>query len=241
MAKLITDACSAENFKFITESAQGGKKPPMYVIEGVYAVADSTNGNGRSYPYELLKEEIDRFTEEMVKTGRALGELEHPSYAEINPAESAIRILDLWEDNKTWVGKSCILASAPEFGIRGTPKGDILLSLVQYGTKMGFSTRAVGDLNEDETKVTDMKLCTIDCVGNPSIGSFCQSNGDRFVNGILESKNFVISNHGEIYEAPYRKLESRLSKRPNTFITEKRNADLFKAVDCFFKSLREVR
>lgn len=73
------------------------------------------------------------------------------------------------EDNKSWIGESCILASQPEFGIRGTPKGDILLSLVQYGTKMGFSTRAVGEVDDDGT-VSELKLCTIDVVGEPSIG-----------------------------------------------------------------------
>ena len=37
MAKLITDACSTEGFKFITESVKGKDKPPMYILEGVYA------------------------------------------------------------------------------------------------------------------------------------------------------------------------------------------------------------
>ena len=37
MAKLITDACSTEGFKFITESVKSKDKPPMYILEGVYA------------------------------------------------------------------------------------------------------------------------------------------------------------------------------------------------------------
>jgi len=47
----------------------------------------------------------------MVNEGRALSELEHPQYPEVNPAEAAIRITDLKEDNKCWIGESCILAS----------------------------------------------------------------------------------------------------------------------------------
>ena len=238
MAKLITDACSTEGFKFITESATGkdGKsKPPMYVLQGVYAQAETTNGNGRSYPYKLLKGEIDRFTEEMVKTGRALGGLEHPDYPDIKPEDSCIRILQLKEDNnKTWVGRSCILASAPEFGIKGTPKGDLLLSLVQYGTKVGFSTRALGELNEDETEVTAMNLCTIDCVLNPSIGSFCDSNGNRFVNGILESKTFVCNFHAG-KERTYEAFEKKLSRMPNTRISSKKSAHLAAAVHDFLE------
>lgn len=162
--------------------------------------------------------------------------MEHPDYPEINPVESAIRILSLKEDNKSWIGESCILASQPEYGIRGTPKGDILLSLVQYGTKVGFSTRAVGEVNDDGI-VTEMKLCTIDCVANPSIGQFCESNGDRFVNGILESKNFIINTHGEILEAKYSKLEDSLKKMPNTFISSKKAEHLGNAFHEFLESL----
>lgn len=232
-AKLITDNAPINEFEFIKESR--GDSAPMYILKGIYAQADIKNGNGRIYPYEDLKDEIERYDKEMIQTGRALGELEHPDYPEINPAESAIRILNLKEDNKSWVGESCILASFPERGIRGTPKGDILLGLVQYGTKMGFSTRAVGEVKDDI--VTNLKLCAIDCVGNPSIGQFSDSNANRFVNGILESKSFIINTHGEILESKYDKLEKKLSKMPNTNIGSKKAEYLGKAVHEFFESL----
>ena len=157
---------------------------------------------------------------------------------EIRPQESAIRILSMKEDNKCWIGESCILASQPEFGIRGTPKGDILLSLVQYGTKVGFSTRAVGEVDDDGV-VSNMKLCTIDCVANPSIGQFCESNGERFVNGILESKNFVITQHGDILEAKYDTFENKLAHMPNTFILSKKAEHVGNAFHEFLESLVE--
>lgn len=236
MAKLIVENASVDNFEFLTESVNDKTKPNTYILKGIYACADLVNGNNRSYPYQILKPEIDRFNKEMVETGRALGELEHPDYPEINPAESAIRILSLKEDNKSWIGESCILASQPDFGIRGTPKGDILLSLVQYGTKVGFSTRAVGEVGDDGV-VNELKLCTIDCVAEPSIGQFTESNASRFVNGILESKSFMINNHGEILEVPYKKFEKRISKLPNTYIASKKASVLGAAVDEFLKSL----
>jgi len=236
MAKLINDVYDFGNVKFLTESADSkAKKPPMYILEGVYAQADCRNGNGRAYPYELLKSEMDRFSDEMVKTGRALGSLEHPDYPEIRPEDSCVRILSLKEDNKSWIGRSCILASCPEFHINGTPKGDLLLSLVQYGTKIGFSTRALGELNEDETEVTELKLMTIDAVTNPSIGIFCSSNGNRFVNGILESKQFVCDFH-PLKEAAYDGLARKLAKAPNTCISSKKAEFLGDAVREFFAS-----
>ena len=235
MAKLIVETADVDRFEFVKDK-QDSSKPTTYILKGIYAQSEQQNGNGRRYPYDLLKSEIDRFDREMIQTGRALGELEHPSCPEIRPQESAIRILSIKEDNKCWIGESCILASQPEFGIRGTPKGDILLSLVQYGTKVGFSTRALGEVDDDGV-VSDVKLCTIDCVANPSIGSFCESNGDRFVNGILESKEFVITQHGDIYEAKYNTFENKLKKMPNTYISSKKAAHIGSAFHDFFESL----
>lgn len=107
---------------------------------------------------------------------------------------------------------------------------------MQYGTKVGFSTRALGELNEDETEVVAMNLCTIDCVLNPSIGSFCNSNGNRFVNGILESKTFVCDLHNRV-EPVYETLEKKLSRMPNTAISSKKAEFLGAAVHDFFESL----
>lgn len=235
MAKLITDNAPIDAFELLTESLEPNK-PKTYILKGIYAQSSAKNGNGRTYPYEMLKAEIDEFDREFIQTGRALGELEHPDCAEIRPQESAIRILEMHEDKGSWIGKSCILATQPEFGIRGTPKGDILLSLVQYGTKIGFSTRAVGEVGDDGV-VTNMKLCTIDAVANPSIGQFCETNGNRFVNGILESKDFIINTHGEVFEVPYKKFEQRISKLPNTYISSKKAEVLGAAVHSFLESL----
>ena len=237
--KLITETALTEGFRFLTESSSDNQ--PMYIIEGVYAQADTKNGNGRIYKYKDLKSEVDRFRTEMIETGRALGELEHPSYPEINPKKAAIRILSMDEDNKNWIGRSVILCSFPERNIRGTPEGDILLGLCQYGTQMGFSTRAVGEVS-DNGIVTDLKLCAIDCVANPSIGIFCKNNADRFVNGILESKDFVLNNHGDVVEnleGSYNKLESKLAKMPKTNISAKKSKYLGDAITSFFNSIVE--
>lgn len=236
MSKLITDSTQQFECKLITES-MGDDKIPLYKIRGVYAQADVRNGNNRIYPYENLKSEMERFNEEMVKTGRALGNLEHPNHAEIKPDEAAVRILSIKEDNKSWIGESCILASYPEKGIKGTPKGDILLGIVQYGTKVGFSTRAVGDVNESTGEVTGLHLCTIDCVTSPSIGIFCSSNADRFVNGILESKQFVVNVHGQILEEKYNSFQKNLSNLPNTNISSIKNEAVGDAIVKFLNSI----
>ena len=129
------------------------------------------------------------------------------------------------------------MCSDEKFGIKGTPAGDILAALTNYGTKWGLSTRALGDVDESTGKVTDLQLCTIDTVTNPSIGEMVSSNGDRFVNGILESKQFICNVHGEVLEQKYNRLEEGLSKMPNTYVSSKRNEHVFKALNDFFSSL----
>lgn len=235
-----------KTFKLIAESANeiemvkqehDPSKPMTMKFRGLGAVSSRKNANGRTYPYELLKREIEKFDHDMVKTGRALGELEHSSSAEISPDRAAVRFLSLTEDNKSWIAEGVILCTDEKFGVRGTPCGDVLASLTNYGTKWGLSTRALGEVDESTGEVTDLQLCTIDAVVNPSIGEMVSSNGDRFVNGILESKQFICNMHGQILEEKYDAFQKSLAKMPNTRIASKRNEKVFAALNDFFKSL----
>lgn len=198
--KLIVEDDFNDYKTVITENAETGAKKIKLV--GPYIVADKNNNNKRKYIYEDLKPEVERFIKEMVNSNRALGELEHPKYAHINPERAAIKIesLTLDEATKTWIGTSVVLASDLKNNIKGTPLGDILASLVQYGTKLGFSTRGVGSI--EESIVRNYRITTVDCVTNPSIG--------EFVEGVLESKNFVINTHGMILEANYEQMEQEI-------------------------------
>jgi hypothetical protein len=208
------------DIEVITETVKTGGK--IIKLKGPYIIADKVNGNKRSYEYKSLKPEVDHFVKNFVNKNRALGELEHPNYAHINPERSAIRITSLVEDNKTWIGESIVLASNPSQGIIGTPQGDILAALIQYNTSLGFSTRGVGKVHEGIVK--DYKLCTIDCVANPSIG--------EFVEGILESKDFMINQHGAIVEATYETFENGLTK-----LTRNKNDQIFELLRNFLSGL----
>ena len=212
-------------------------KPFTMKFNGVAACASRKNANGRVYPYELLKREIEKFDKEMVQTGRALGELEHSSSPEISPDRAAVRFLSLTEDNQNWIAEGVILCSDEKHGVKGTACGDTLAALTNYGTKWGLSTRALGEVDESTGEVTDLQLCTIDAVVNPSIGELVSSNGDRFVNGILESKQFVCNIHGEVIEEKFNKFEKSLKKMPNTYVSSKRNEKVFAALSEFFSSL----
>lgn len=237
---------NTKTLKLIAESANeiemvkqdhDPSKPFTMKFRGLAAVSERKNANGRSYPYELLKHEVEKFDKEMVQTGRGIGELEHSSSPELNPDRAAVRFLSLTEDNKSWIAEGVILCTDEKFGIRGTQCGDTLAALTNYGTKWGLSTRALGDVDESTGEVTDLQLCTIDAVVNPSIGEMVSSNGDRFVNGILESKQFVCNIHGEVLEEKFNNFEKSLSKMPNTYISSKKNERVFAALNEFFSSL----
>ena len=130
-----------------------------------------------------------------------------------------------------------MLCSDEKHGIKGTVCGDTLYSLTQYGTKWGVSSRAMGTVDEETGIVSDLNLVTIDTVLNPSIGEMVTSDGNRFVNGILESKQWICNTHGELVERKFNAFESKLRKMPKTNISSKKADYLGKAVSDFFNSL----
>ena len=235
-------------FKMITEStsdiemikeAVDPNLPQTMKFRGVFMVSEQRNGNGRIYPYEELKKEVDRFRVEMIDTDRALMELEHPSSCEIDPTRACARILKIDEDNKSWIGEAVILCSDEKHGIKGTVCGDTLAALTNYGTKWGVSSRAMGTVDEKTGIVSDLHLVTLDAVMNPSIGEMVTADGNRFVNGILESKQWICNIHGELVESKFNALEKSLAKMPNTFDSKKRAAHVGKALTDFFNSIVE--
>ncbi len=231
--KLITEA--KQKVELVKE-AYDPDKPKTMKFRGIFMQSEKRNGNNRIYPYEELKSEVDRFIEEMVKTDRALQELEHPESSEIDPTRACARILSLEEDNKQWIGESVIICSDERFGIKGTLCGDTLAALAQYGTAFGVSSRAMGNVDDDGI-VSDLKLVTADVVMNPSIGEMVSTSGNRFVNGILESKRWLINNHGLLVECKIEDLEKKISKMPNTHISSKKNQFLVNAAMDFMKSI----
>jgi hypothetical protein len=92
-----------------------------------------------------------------------------------------------------------------------------------------MSSRALGKLNEESAginRVTDMRLIAVDCVADPS----CPK---AFVNGILESKQFVLAQDGQLEEI-YDKFEKTLKSLP----TREVQTYLKEQILSFFKFLK---
>lgn len=126
---------------------------------------------------------------------------------EIDLSRLCHKILSLEHDEKGkhFIGRSLVLS---------TPSGKILESLIKDKVKTGMSTKALGQIKEsnDSNIVTNFYLVGVDAVYDPSYSS-------AFVNGILESKEFIINSDNK-FEQAYDKFESGLSKYPSRYRDE---------------------
>ena len=199
--KLITEEIS--NVKIITEGKGSNK---TLHIEGVFLQGGIKNRNGRMYPVNILNNEVNRYCENFVGKGRALGELGHPDGPTVNLDRVSHKITSLVREGNNFVGKAKLLS---------TPMGKIASSLIGEGVTLGVSSRGVGTLKEDQTgcKVVgeDFQLATAaDIVADPSAP-------DAFVNGIMEGKEWVWEG-GSLRE----QLAENTAKRINTLVDQRR-------------------
>ena len=174
--KLITE--QIENVKYLTEKTEDGKK--RLYIEGTFLVGDAVNKNNRMYKMDTLRNEVERYNEEFIKTNRALGELGHPDTPTLNLERVSHKIVSLAEDGNTFYGKAMIL---------DTPYGQIVKNFIDSGVNLGVSSRAMGSVTMTKEGYNlvqdDLRLATAaDIVADPSAPG-------AFVNGIMENKEWL--------------------------------------------------
>ena len=166
-----------ETVDFIVEEKNGKKS--MF-IEGIFLQGDLQNRNGRMYPMATLRKEVQRYSENHIQKGRALGELGHPEGPTVNLDRVSHKIVSLKESGSNFIGKAKLL---------NTPMGNIAKSLIDEGVKLGVSSRGIGSLKPTREGVQvvsdDFMLSTAaDIVADPSAP-------DAFVEGIMEGREWV--------------------------------------------------
>ncbi len=169
---------------FIAEAIRDSKKG--WRIEGVMLQGEIQNKNGRVYPFKTLSEEVARYVREFVETGRAVGELGHPSTPAIGLDRVSHRITGLTESGNDIIGQAQIL---------DTPMGEVVKGLLGGGVKVGVSSRGIGTLKESNGKQIvqpDFKLAAIDIVGDPSAPG-------AFVEGLNESVSWIFDAKANAY------------------------------------------
>ncbi len=178
--KLISEFNDYAVAPVIVEENEKGEKE--YFIEGVFMQSDIKNRNGRIYPEQVMKKEVDRYRKEFVDKDRAFGELVHPDGPTINLDKVSHMITKLEEDGDNFVGRAKILS---------TPNGQIVKNLIDDGAKLGVSSRGLGSLeskgNAQYVK-DDFQLATAaDIVADPSAP-------EAFVEGIMEGVDWIYEN-----------------------------------------------
>jgi len=197
---LVEQPAPEESFEYVFEERNNNQPANLYIV-GPYMQCEQVNKNKRIYDSFEMDREVARYKREMIDTKRAMGELNHPTKAEVDLERACHIVTEMRRDGNSYIGKSKVLS---------TPMGNIVKSLINDGVKVGMSTRALGKLSESSNgvhRVSDFRLVAVDCVADPS----CPS---AFVNGILESKQFVLRDDGS-FEEYYDQFTNAISTLPS--------------------------
>lgn len=221
--KLLIDTNIVSALEPVLEEANKDEPKKMY-IEGIFGQAGKKNKNGRIYDPNEMQRDIERYNEELVKTGRALNELNHPSTPDINLERACDRTVMLrMESDGTVYGKALVM---------DTPMGRIERGLIEGGTRMGKSSRAMGQISEKSfgqdsgDYVTGLHLVCFDSVQDPSVGQ-------ALVDPLLEQKEWIIGEDGQYLLKPFENLEESLNTLP------KHNREEY-FVECFAKFMDQI-
>ena len=201
--KLITEYTETD-VQCIVEAKEDGSKTHM--IEGIFAMAESKNRNGRVYPEAVMRNAVEKYVEEQVSKDRAVGELNHPDGPTVNLDKVSHKIEGLEMDGNNVMGKARILE---------TPMGNIVKGLLEGGVQLGVSTRGMGSLEQRNGTMyvkDDFMLNTVDIVQDPSAPN-------AFVNGIMEGVDWIWNN-GIIEAREIEKIETEIKRAPRADLYE---------------------
>ena len=131
--------CKSGIIEESVDQTTGEKHEPEYYLEGVFMQAEIENRNGRIYPLDIMRKEVERYNREYVRTNRAFGELNHPNsdQASVNLDRVSHIITKIWQDGNYFKARAKIL---------DTPCGRIVKAMIKEGCQLGVSSRALGSV-----------------------------------------------------------------------------------------------
>jgi len=179
--KLLREFVDFKDLNIFTEDSEPSAKKHIK-LKGIFLEADVKNKNERIYPKPILESEVTRY-QDVIKTGRAVGELSHPETPEINLDRIALVIESLAMKDNQGIG-CCRLID--------TPLGLVAQTLVSEKILLGISTRGVGELKEGIVQPGYQLICA-DLVWEPS----CTK---AILEAVTESKNWKLENDKWISE-----------------------------------------
>ncbi len=168
MKQLLIDYIPFHEAKLsLVESKNGSDRRPRVI--GKLQEADVKNGNGRVYPLNILKAQVDNYVKGPVSSKTATGELDHPDSSVINLSNVSHLITKVWWEGNDVMGELILL---------DTPSGKIAQEIIAAGIPLGISSRGMGSvkqLGETVEVQDDFELLCWDLVSVPSTpGAYMQ-------------------------------------------------------------------
>ena len=106
--KLLVEKTDPSEFEYIVEE-QNGKSESRLYIKGPYMMASDVNKNKRVYDLDNMVQEVTRYDQEMIRTDRAMGELNHPTTAEVDLERACHIVTEMKQDGNVFYGKSKVI------------------------------------------------------------------------------------------------------------------------------------
>jgi hypothetical protein len=161
----------SRNLEILKENKNFSDYSKPFEFYAVLQKYDTPNRNGRVYPEEVLKREVNNY-KKMIEKGTSLSELNHPESSLIDLDRASHLITEVWWEGPVLLGKLRLLTS-PGFHERGivSTKGDLAANYLRQGVTLGISSRGVGSLKkvgEQNEVQKDFELICFDLVSSPS-------------------------------------------------------------------------
>ena len=192
---LMFDIDSNISFEKVDELNEStGKTEKKYKIKGIFSTIGEKNRNGRIYPPEIWKSQVEEYQKEIEKgTNNCLMEFEHPARSKVDIMEAVARITKLSIDKNHVMGEAVLLDN---------PKANQLKSLIDNGVKLSVSSRGAGSVVD--SIVRNFHLITYDIVSEPSdynatMNGVCESY--QLNEGVITGVNYELDKHGNLIEA----------------------------------------
>lgn len=179
----------------IREDISNGHKfviPDNFIVSAVFQKYGIKNANGRIYPENILKREVQKYLENQVANHRAVGSLDHPASSTLSGHDVSHNILDLRWEGRTLVGEMKLHLSPgfKQYGICST-SGDLAASMILDGIQIGVSSRAVGSVEQKMGVLMvgdDLELVCWDIVLEPSTNNAWIATDARDLQPYIESE-----------------------------------------------------
>jgi hypothetical protein len=142
----------------VTEAKDDGNGGKSMYMEGIFVQGNQVNQNKRVYPQSEIQKAVGTIQKRIDDGYTVLGEADHPDDLQVNLDRVSHMIERMWMNGQDGYGRLKLLP---------TPMGNICITLLGNGVKLGVSSRGSGNVG-DGGKVSDFEIQTVDIVANPS-------------------------------------------------------------------------